>query len=66
MWRDRERWEGTSRGEEGQGAVGRDKRWEALGSGEEGQELVGSNREECGRIGRVGDGLGEVGRNRES
>ena len=36
------------------------------GSVEEGQEVVGSTREECGRIGRVRDGLGEVGRNWES
>ena len=47
--------------------VGRDSvRWEEIGSGEEGQEVVGSTTEECGRIGRVGDGLGEVGRNWES
>jgi len=46
--------------------LGRDsERWEKIGSGEEGQEVVGSNREECGRIGRVGDGLGEVRRNWE-
>ena len=61
MGRDRGRWEGTAR------EVRRDsERWEEIGSGEEGQELVGSNREECGRIGEVGDGLGEVGKNWES
>jgi len=65
--RDSKQWGGTGSSVEGQGEVGRDsKRWEGTGSGEEGQEVVGSTREECGRIWRVGDGLGEVGRNWES
>ena len=47
--------------------MGKDsERWEEIGSGEEGQEVVWSYREECGRIGRDGDGLGEVGKNWES
>ena len=46
VWRNRERLEGTGRGGEDYGEVGKDsKRWVEIGSGEERQEVEGRDRE---------------------